>query len=387
MKPLFLATILITTATLGCMTTKTSITPYIEWKVAATLPVPKGDDKQPGVAGAWAGVNNNVLIVAGGANFPDAMPWLGGKKKYQAHVYVFEKDGGGNLKAVNKIYQLPFPVAYGSSVSTESGIVCAGGGNENGASNKALLMQWDDKTSEVIFKDLPDLPVAVANASITVNNNMVYLAGGETTVGVSNQFLSLDINNTSMGWKQLPELPKAVSNAVMVMQSANGNNSIYLIGGRKKNVNSTSDLYSSVYQFNLKDNQWKEKKSLPYALSAGTGVTAGTNSILLFGGDKGKIFNQTEKLIAAISAEKDGNRKEQLNQQKIALQTNHPGFSKEVLIYNTVTNEWKKVGSIPFTVPVTTSIVKWGNDVFITSGEIKAGVRTPQILKGSLYLD
>lgn len=383
MKALFFSLISLLTATASCMITKTR-TSHIAWSIAATLPPEDSNGKQPGVAGAWAGVNNNALIVAGGANFPGAMPWQGGKKKYQANVYVFQKDGKGNLNAVNKTFQLPFPVAYGASCSTTNGMVCAGGENEKGLSNKVLMMQWNAKTEEVIFKDLPDLPVAVTNASITVDKNIVYLAGGETTAGVCSQFLCLDINNTSKGWKQLAPLPKAVSNSVMVVQSANGYNSIYLIGGRKKNDNGISDLYSSVYQFDIEGKQWKEKKSLPYALSAGTGVATVNQAILLFGGDRGKIFHETEKLIAAIGAEKDAEKKDQLNQQKIALQTNHPGFSNEVLVYNTITDEWKTMGSILFVVPVTTNAVKWDNDVFITSGEVKAGVRTPQILKGTL---
>src|SRR3954449_8125939 len=107
MKPSFLSLITLLTITVGCMTTKTSTAPYIGWTVDAMLPLPKGDDKQPGLAGAWAGVNNDALIVAGGANFPDAMPWLGGKKRYQANVYVFVKDGKGNLKAVDKMFRLP----------------------------------------------------------------------------------------------------------------------------------------------------------------------------------------------------------------------------------------------------------------------------------------
>jgi len=36
----------------------------------------------PGMAGIIAGAHGGVLIAAGGANFPDKMPWDGGKKIY-----------------------------------------------------------------------------------------------------------------------------------------------------------------------------------------------------------------------------------------------------------------------------------------------------------------
>jgi len=35
-----------------------------------------------GVAGPLAGVDRGMLLVGGGCNFPDSMPWAGGKKKY-----------------------------------------------------------------------------------------------------------------------------------------------------------------------------------------------------------------------------------------------------------------------------------------------------------------
>lgn len=49
---------------------------------------------------------------------------------------------------------------------------------------------------------------------------------------------------------------------------------------------------------------------------------------------------------------------------------------------NTIKNEWALMHSIAFEVPVTTTALKSGNNVFIPCGEIRAGVRTPQILMG-----
>jgi N-acetylneuraminate epimerase len=358
----------------------------INWKVAAELPAIHGQPKALGLAGPLVGIHRNVVVVAGGANFPDGMPWLGGKKKYYDDIYVFEKEDQGNsIKPYPKIFHLPYPVAYGASCSTLQGIICAGGENANGITNRVLLVQWDMAGKNIAVKNLPDLPIAVTNASITTKDHRVYLAGGEMVNGVSNHLYSLDLNDTALGWKQLPSLPDPVSHAVMVVQSSGDRNGIYMIGGRKKNNNGISDLYASVYRYDLEDNQWQQKQSLPYALSAGTGMATGANSILLFGGDKGEAFHKTEQLIAAIHAEKDEAEKQQLIRQKAILQAAHPGFSKEVLQYNTIANAWEMVDTIPFEVPATTTAVTWGNRVLIPSGEIKAGVRTPQLLLGKFF--
>ena len=105
---------------------------------------------------------------------------------------------------------------------------------------------------------------------------------------------------------------------------------------------------------------------------------------MIFGGDKGETFHKTEKFIAAIHSEKDDAKKTALIQQKNTLQSSHPGFSKEILMYNAEPDEWTVVGCIPFDSPVTTNAVIWEDKVIIPSGEIKAGVRTPQILSAKL---
>ena len=49
----------------------------IEWDNSLILPALDGN-LNIGVAGAFSGFIENHLVVAGGANFPDATPWKGG---------------------------------------------------------------------------------------------------------------------------------------------------------------------------------------------------------------------------------------------------------------------------------------------------------------------
>ena len=362
-------------------------TNQLNWSVAAELPAKNNSEKHSGLAGAFIGVHHNVLLISGGANFPNAMPWDGGKKVYYEDIYVLEEKAQSKFSWINTgKFKLSQRIAYGASASTPNGIICVGGENENGILESVFLLQWDESLKKITTKNLPDLPLPLTNACAAVNGSIVYVAGGETSAGVSDQFFSFDLIKTDAGWKKMPVIPKPVSHAVMIIQSDGGHSSVYLIGGRKKNANGISDIYSSVYAFDLKKNEWEEKKSLPYALSAGTSIASGTNTILLFGGDKGDTFLQTEMLIAATNAERDELKKQELTRQKNKLQKSHPGFATEVLAYNTIKDEWKLVGKIPIVTPVTTTAVKWQNRVFIPSGEIKAGVRTPQILMG-MYND
>ena len=366
-------------AVVSCTQKKREIT--MQWNIAAELPSLQEGKKALGFAGPVAGVHHNKLIIAGGANFPDSMPWEGGKKVYHDEVYVYDKD----FVLYDKVFKLPANIAYAASCATPQGIVYIGGENENGISSKVILLQWDEASASVVTSELPDLPVATTNAAATFHENKVYVAGGETASAASAGFYCLNLNAVETGWQQLPSIPKPVSNSVLtIVQSDNNTASIFLAGGRKKNTTGISDLYNSVFEYNILTNQWKEKRSLPYALSAGTGISHG-NNILLFGGDKGETFHKVETLIAAINAEKDEIKKQELIQQKNKLQISHPGFSNDILSYNTTRDEWTIADSIPFIVPVTTVATEWDDNVIITSGEIRAGVRTPQILSGRFY--
>lgn len=357
--------------------------PFLNWHIAGELPAPAGRETSLGVAGPVAGVHRDVLLVAGGANFPDGAPWLGGKKMYYREGFVFRKDQNNSLHLLQS-FLLPFTLAYSANCSIPQGVAFAGGENEGGLQNDVWLIQWDAVSQTVVTKNLPALPFAVTNASLAFHQNKLYLAGGERATDVSNELWVLDLADTVSGWKALPPLPKAVSHAVLVVQSNGKEDCLFLLGGRKRNPGGLSDLYASVFQFDLRKGVWSEKKALPYALSAGTGIAAGAHSILLFGGDTGETFHKTEALIAAISKETDAAKKQRLTEEKTVVQSTHPGFCRQVLLYDAAKNKWSSLDCIPFAAPATTTAVKWDGAVYIPSGEIKAGVRTPEILATDL---
>jgi N-acetylneuraminate epimerase len=351
----------------------------MQWKIAAQLPATGGQSKALGVAGPVTGIDHDALIVAGGSNFPDGLPWQNGKKQYYDEIHVYLKKGG-QIKVNEKTFRLPVAIAYAAVCSTKFGVVYAGGENENGISDKVISLQWDSHLENIIVRHLPDLPLPLTNAAVAVSDNIVYLAGGETSTGVSANFFSLDLDSLSAGWKQLPVLPRPVSHTVMAIQSNGRFAGIYLLGGRRKNNNGISDLYKSVYEFDPGQDKWSEKAPLPYTLCAGTGIATGSGYILLFGGDTGERLHKVQTAMAGINAEADPGKKRAMIEEKNKLQSTHPGFSKKVLMYNTIADSWSTIGSIPFDAPVTTTACKWDGEVIIPCGEIRAGVRTPEIL-------
>jgi N-acetylneuraminate epimerase len=333
--------------------------------------------KKIGLAGAAIGVSGQLLMVGGGTNFPVKMPWKGGKKNYYDAIFLYDKTDEGLVLRPNTKLKLPFRLAYAAVCSTPNGVVIAGGENENGLIKKVLLLNWIDERLSMRY--LPELPQGVTNAALTVIGNTLYLAGGETENGATDQFLSLDLNTQPTAWKVLVHLPKPVSHTVLL----SANNELYLIGGRKRNLGDTSTLYNGMHTFNISEQVWTTKKAMPYPISAASGII-NKKSILVFSGDRGETFHEVEGLIAAIDREGDVKKKEVLNKQKIKLQASHPGFSKAVLKYDLVSNVWTTLKNpMPYGTVTTTAVVL-ANEVIIAGGEIKAGVRTPNIMVGKL---
>jgi N-acetylneuraminic acid mutarotase len=123
----------------------------ISWKQLPDIP------DRTGFAAPFAGVSGDALIVAGGANFPDAMPWDGGKKVWYDSVFVLEQPHG----EWKKVSKLPGPLGYGVSFTTANGVLCAGGSDATQHHSEVFSLSWIE--NELRIKSLPSLPKPMAN--------------------------------------------------------------------------------------------------------------------------------------------------------------------------------------------------------------------------------
>ncbi|EPX78263.1 N-acetylneuraminate epimerase [Litoreibacter arenae] len=125
-----------------------------EWSEAAPVPAPEGSDVQEGLAGAYAGMSNGDVIVAGGANFQgaraaaDAGNWYAhnGLSKHWALEIFAMQDGQWA-----QIGQLPDGLAYGGSFTVDDGLLVVGGEDkEKAARTDVFLVKWDGETVSIV---------------------------------------------------------------------------------------------------------------------------------------------------------------------------------------------------------------------------------------------
>ena len=89
----------------------------LNWETVATFSLSQGKENNLGFAGMFAGNQDDLVILAGGANFPNGMPWEGGNKKWYDTVYLLKRKNGGYEWVPTGNVRLPMPMAYGASVS------------------------------------------------------------------------------------------------------------------------------------------------------------------------------------------------------------------------------------------------------------------------------
>lgn len=357
----------------------------IQWNEAVELPS-ELTSPHPGLAGAFSGIHNGVLIIAGGANFPEDPPWEGGKKVWWDKIHVLHKTEGHYQWINNLDLRLDQGNAYGISIATQAGLLCIGGGNEAGIVSDIILLSWDETTQTLSRETLGKLPPdLVVNAGAMVNDE-IFISGiieGKNHLIKLNVEKLLEENIDPYAWIQLEGCPGPPRIFPAFATQSNGETTcLYLFGGRTVNDGKMKILEDG-YFFNLKEKQWKPIENTPPVMAA-PAMSYGANNILIFGGDDGKLLLERDEMERRIRRGPDQVEIDSLSLLLKNSFSNHPGFSQQVYAFNTITNSFQRIGSMPFLAPVTTNSVLWDDQIVLVSGEIKPGIRTPAIRIGEI---
>jgi N-acetylneuraminate epimerase len=315
------------------------------------IELPSLPDKE-GFAGPYAGAHRDRLIVAGGANFPDKMPWEGGSKVWYDNVFMLDSPQG-NWQVVG---QLPRPLGYGVSISTNEGIVCIGGSDASRHYKDCFRLQWMEGKLTAI--DLPTLPRPCANASGAIFDRTIYVAGGlesPTALSPLKTFWCLDLSDPNAVWQEIepwPGPPRMLATAAVL------DGWFYLCSGTDLKPNAEGKVerhyLRDAYRFRPSDG-WERISDMPRAAVAAPSpsTVVSPSTFVILGGDDGTHvgFQPPE---------------------------NHPGFSKSILEYDTSLHRWQTVGETPAS-HVTTTIVSWRGRYVIPSGEVRPGKRSPTV--------
>lgn len=315
------------------------------WKRLADLP------NSVGVAGAFGGVVSDKLLVAGGANFPAAVPWEGGKKVWHDTVFVLDRPDRNWIIAG----KLPRALGYGISATHRDTVVCVGGSDERRHYAEAFRLSW--QAGKITTIALPALPISMANGCGALVGDTLFVAGGQEKPD-SQQALGsvyqLDLSAAEPHWVPVEKCPGSGRIFATAVACDGG---FWLIGGAElvdgADGNVERRYLRDAYRFDSAGG-WKRIADLPRAVvAAPSPALCDETGIFVFGGDDGS----------------------QLGLQR---PEDHQGFSKQVLRYDLKKGEWQETGAFP-AARVTAPCVAWNHLGVIASGEVRPGVRSPEV--------
>lgn len=340
----------------------------------------KGLDTFNGFAGMMGGRQDGVIIAAGGANFPEGLPWEGGAKVWSDAIYFLK---GEQWQLASKT--LPNPLAYGSSVILEEGILLIGGENSQGSTDQVLLLQFNSNDNSIEITELPSLPESLAYSAAVVDNDYVYVVGGKNSQRSTNSLYRMSLAKES--WEKLPDFPgEPRALHVAAIQDTQHSRKLFVIGGRNQIKGQKSVPLTTYLSYDLNTGEWQEQGRLtiddrPRVLMGAYGRPMGSMHIMVYGGSDEVLFNKLEEIALRISSESNDSLLKDLRSRRDEILNHHPGFSKQVLSYNSITDRWFVYDTLPRPLPVTALSFANGQDVFMVSGEASPGIRTTTVQK------
>lgn len=335
----------------------------LEWSLLPPLPDPIG------FAGPFVGVAGDALVVAGGANFPDAAPWDGGAKVWHDRVFVLPDPNGKWIEAG----RLPRPLAYGVAVSWRDRMILIGGGDAEQHSTAVTELSWDGRS--LTFAELPALPKRCAFMTGVLQGDSIFIAGGietpDSAVALKSLWsLNLAAEHAARKWTSLTPL----QTGRILAQSAVVDGQVLVAGGadlsRDADGNVQREFLKDAWLFDVASERWNRATDLPRSIVAAPspGISASPSTTIFLSGDDGRFFGQDLKF-------------------------QHPGFPAETFAFDVRSNRWSQAAPFPKAVPqntgsrhnlgewppVTTGVVRWRDRFVIASGEIRPAVRSPQV--------
>jgi len=320
--------------------------PAWRWDRLPSLP-----DKE-GFAGPFAGSSRGILLVAGGANFPGKKPWEGGKKVWHDAIFALDRPDG-EWRIAGK---LPRPLGYGVSVTHREGVICVGGSDSERHHAEAFRLEWVD--GRVVISTLPPLPGPVANACGAMVGDSLYVAGGLDSPDATETLKTayrIDLAAERPAWREIE--PWAGSGRMLAV-AASMDGMFWLAGGADLVVGPGGKVerrhMKDAFRYDP-DRGWKRLGDLPRpVVGAPSPAPVDGSGFFLLGGDDG----------SKVGFSPPGR---------------HPGFAREIVRLDRKAETWAELGALPFSPRVTVPLVRWGDAWVIPGGEVRPGVRSPEV--------
>jgi len=325
-----------------------------------------------GFAGMFAGVVDGKLVAAGGANFPLAYPWQGGRKVWYDQIFIIDSPAAKTWAKCD--LRMPRPAGYGLSFSFENRMFFVGGETGPSAIESMVepvclktVISFGFENGKLASRPEPPIPEPLKDSCGVLIGNRFFLVGGLTSPSAtmaSNRLYLLDLNDRPTGWRRGPDLPAAGR-----FQSIAGTDGrdLFIYSGIVPSAGEdgaqirTKPYLREVWRYspgsNPLEEQWKRLVDMPREAAAAPSPAIRSP--------------QGGLVILSGAAAADHSKPQQ----------GHEGWTSDALIHEPAADRWHVVRTTFETgqAVVTAPTVHWSGIDIAVSGEIAPGRRTPRL--------
>lgn len=321
---------------------------------------------EKGVSACYAGVINGTLIMAGGCNFPDKPVAEGGKKKFYQDIYAAKIEQGDSLQW-EKVGELPQAMAYGVSIKYQDTLIFIGGNNETTSLKDVVKLHFEN--DQPVLDTLPSLPLPIDNMAGTWVGNKIFVVGGNCEGQASKRVWSLDMTNPAQGWQEEPQMPGIAR--VQPIAFAIDDKTLGIWGGfSPKTEEKAAELGCEGLALSIETGEWTHlpapTDTTGEIIFAGgsTAINLPNGEALFVGGVNKDIF------LAAIN---------QLPQGYLLHEPEWYRFNNQVMYFKG--GKWSSILRHQATARAGCALAYHDGWVYIIDGELKPGIRTPEIVR------
>ena len=241
--------------------------------------------------------------------------------------------------------------------------MCIGGQNTQGTQTDVYLLRTNGQTPP-----LPALPILIDNGGACLCGHTLLVTGGNQPENGKGLY-ALDLSSPT-NWKRLTDYPGPQRIQPIVLYASNA---LYLAGGyafdaTQKKCTPSTDLL----KYDVGTNRWSvldtliaERDGTPRCLAGGSGVMLSDGKMLLTGGVNHDIFRQAM----------EGKGPADYMKKPVAWYR----FNDDLLTYDPGKRTWHVTYDVPGLARAGGILLEHDGYLYIICGEIKPGIRTPQI--------
>lgn len=333
--------------------------------------VPAAGGYAAGVSAPFVGrIEGGRIVAAGGCNFPGVPAAQGGSKRFYDDIFVFDPAVG----AWQAAGRLPKPLAYGASATMPEGVICAGGTDSAGrAVRDAFLIAGDT------VRTLAPLPEAMDNCAGAALDGRFYVAGDT---------LFCIYDPSADAWQRGAVWPGAERRVQPVLVAQAGR--VWLFGGY--DPAGPEFVHRGGYGYDPSTGAWEavagpeDADGEPLLAAGGAGVAWGEDSILCVGGVNAAVFAAALQRGQAIAADPAHDSLRQAQREYMEREPVWYRFNDRVAVFHPATGRWSLgADRLPQGARAGAGAVVLqrndgaGSGVVLFNGEIKPGVRTPEV--------